>query len=107
MDLGERGFRARVHRLRKGGNNVGADVEPAPLLFGVGEHLRHGLLEPQHTVTDRHYRCAAIPRRRQDRSSPAQDRVDSRNRSPTATSSLVLVGAHPDHHQQAHANTVG
>ena len=45
VDLGERGFRTWVRRLRQGGKNIGADVEPAPLLAGGGEHLPQGLPE--------------------------------------------------------------
>jgi hypothetical protein len=62
VDLRERGFVAWVRRLRQGGNNIGADVEPAPLLSGVGEHLPQGLPETQRTVTDRQYRWV-IPHR--------------------------------------------
>jgi hypothetical protein len=47
VDLGERGCRAGLCRLREGGKNVRDDVEPAPLLASVGEHLPQGLPKPQ------------------------------------------------------------
>jgi hypothetical protein len=86
VDLGERGFRT-VRRLRQGGKNIGADVEPAPLLAGVGEHLPQGLPEtsaPSPTAGT----GAVIPRRRHDRSRSAHDCDDSRNPSASATSSV-------------------
>lgn len=39
VDLGQRGLGTWMRRLRQGGKDVGGDVEPAPLLDGVGEHL--------------------------------------------------------------------
>ena len=40
VDLGQRSFRTWVRRRRQGGKNIGADVEPAPLLTGGGERRR-------------------------------------------------------------------
>jgi hypothetical protein len=95
VDLREHGLCAWMCRLRQGGNNVGADVEPAPLLSSVGEHLPQRLPEPQRAITG-----AVIPRRRQVRSKTAPDCDDSRN--PLARPIPCAVGAHADHHPQTH-----
>jgi hypothetical protein len=103
VDLGEHGFRAWVPRLRKGGNNVRADEEPAPLLSGIGAHLPQGRLEPRRTVTDREYRCGyPAPAAGPQQPSPRLAGFAK----PIAKSHQFLagVGAQPDHHQQAHSN---
>ena len=77
-------------------------MEPAPLLAGVGEHLPQ---RPSRTRAPRH-RPRAPARACRGGGTTAADRPttrdDSRNPSASATSSLRAVGAHPDHHQQAH-----
>ena len=78
VDLRELGFCAGVRRLRQGGKNIRADVEPAPLLASVGEHLPQGLPEPQRPVSGT-ANTGAVIRRRQDRSRSAHDCDDSRN----------------------------
>jgi hypothetical protein len=88
VDLRECGFRAWVRRLRQGGKNLRADVDPAPLLSDVGEHLPQGLQNPR-APSPTASTGAVIPRRRQERSRSAHDCDDSRNPSASATSSLV------------------
>jgi hypothetical protein len=87
VDLRQRRLRTRMRRLRQRGEHVGLDVEPTPLLLGVGEDLAQRLPEPQGSVTDGQDRRPHA-QRLQSRSRSAHDSLDSRNPSETAMTSF-------------------
>ena len=55
-DLGERGFRSWVRRLRQGGKNIGADVNQHRCSRVAGNTSRKAFQKPQRPVTDREHR---------------------------------------------------
>ncbi len=102
VDLGERGLRARLRRLRQRGKNVGDDLWNQHRCSRVSGNTSRTAFQNPSAPSPTASTGAVIPRRWHDRSRSAHDSVDSRNPSASATSSLRAVGADPDHHQQAH-----
>ena len=89
-----------MRRLRQRGKNIGLFVPPAALLAGVGEHLPHGLPEPQRAVADREHRrphaaAAAITQQIGPGFGGFPEAIGERDEL------LAAVGTDPDHHQQA------
>ena len=100
-DLGQCLLRAGLRGLRQRVEHVSDLVEPAALLLGLGEHLTHGLPEPQRTVAhgqDRgpHPAPLAVTQQVRPRLGALTEPVRQRDQL------LGPVRADPDHHQQAH-----
>lgn len=76
-------------------------MEPAALLFGVGEHVPDRLPEPQRPVPDRQHRCGHPPAAtRAQQIGPGLAGLPE----PIGQGDelFAAVGADPDYHQQAH-----
>ena len=89
------GLRTWVRRLRQGGKNIGADVEPAPLLAGLREHLAQRGPESQRPVPGGQHRGAhattatARGTRRRARPVPYSRRCSARRRAPMTSDGVT------------------